>query len=98
MTWDHTVPGHFVFSGRVSMLITRGDGLVTTGQAAQIARRKPSTIRSWVSRGHLAARGLSEQGHPLYHPDDVARAEKRVRENGLRASGIDPRAAARTAA
>lgn len=98
MTRSRHGPGHFAFSGQVSMLITRGDGLVTTGQAAQLARRKPATIRSWVSRGHLAARGLSEQGHPLYHPDDVARAEKQVRENGLRTSGIDPRAQRRAAA
>ncbi len=91
MTWSHTVPGHCGFSGQVSMLITRGDGLVTTSQAATLARRSPGTIRCWVSRGHLKARGLSERGHPLYHPDDVAAAEKTVRENGLRTSGVDPR-------
>jgi DNA-binding transcriptional MerR regulator len=80
------------------MLITRGDGLVNTEQAAQIARRKPATIRSWRHRGWLTRRGLDENGRPLYHPDDVAAAEKRVRENGLRTSGIDPRAARRSAA
>jgi len=94
MTWSLTVPGHSAFSGQVSVLITRGDGLVTTEQAAQLARRKPATIRSWRHRGWLPRRGLDERGRPLYHPDDVAAAEKRVRENGLRTSGIDPRAIA----
>lgn len=76
------------------MLITRGDGLVTTAQAAQIARVSPVTIRSWVRRDRLSPRGLDDRGHPLYDPDDVAEAEKTVRENGLRTSGgrLDPRA------
>ena len=73
------------------MLITRGDGYVTTAQAAQMVHVSPVTIRSWVLRGHLGKRGLDEHGHALYHPDDVAAAEKRVRDNGLRTSGIDPR-------
>jgi len=73
------------------MLITRGDGLVTCAQAAESAGVRPSTIRSWVARGWLARRGLSERGHPLYDPDDVARAEKVVKANGLRTSGVDPR-------
>ena len=73
------------------MLITRGDGLVTSVQAGQIVRVKPATIRKWVERGHLKPRGLDERGHPLYHPDDVAAAEKKVRDNGLRSSGVDPR-------
>ena len=73
------------------MLITRGDGLVTTAQAAAIVRAEPWLIRQWKRRGHLAPRGLDEHGRPLYHPDDVSDAEKRVRANGLRTSGIDPR-------
>ena len=79
------------------MLITRGDGLVTTPQAAAMVRRKPATIRSWVFRRHLAQRGLDEHGQPLYHPDDVAAAEKLVRANGLRTSGVDPRTQRRAA-
>lgn len=80
------------------MLITRGDGYVTTPQAAQMVRVSPATIRKWVERGYLKPRGLSERGHPLYHPDDVALADKRVRDNGLRTSGIDPRTLRRRAA
>lgn len=75
----------------MTLLITRGDGYVTTAQAAQMVHVSPATIRSWVLRGHLAKRGLDEHGHALYAPDDVAAAEKRVRDNGLRTSGIDPR-------
>lgn len=77
--------------GRVSMLITRGDGLVSGQQAAQIAGVSYSTWRSWVFRGHVRACGLDERGYRLYHPDDAAAAEKRVRDNGLRTSGVDPR-------
>ena len=85
-------------SGQVSLLITRGDGLISTAQAAQMVRVDAATIRKWRQRGHLAARGLDERGRPLYHPDDVAVADKRVRQNGLRASGIDPRTLRRSAA
>lgn len=81
----------------MSLLITRGDGLVSTVQAAQMVRIKSATIRKWVQRGHLQPRGLDERGHPLYHPDDVAAAEKRVRDNGLRTSGVDPRTLRRAA-
>lgn len=73
------------------MLITRGDGYVTTAQAAAIIRAEPWLIRKWKQRGWLAPRGLDERGRPLYDPDDVARAEKTVRANGLRTSGVDPR-------
>lgn len=79
------------------MLITRGDGLVTTAQAAAIVRVDPATIRQWRHRKHLRPRGLDERGNPLYHPDDVAAAEKRVRANGLRTSGVDPRTLRRAA-
>lgn len=80
------------------MLITRADGYVTGPQAAQMAGVDPATIRQWRRRGHLKPRGLDEHGHPLYHPDDVAHADKRVRDNGLRQSGIDPRTLRKVAA
>ena len=63
-----------------------------------MVRISPATIRTWVARGHLEPRGLDERGRPLYHPDDVALADKRVRDNGLRTSGIDPRTLRRSAA
>ena len=73
------------------MLITRGDGLVSGQQAAQIVHVSASTWRSWVFRGHVKAVGLDEHNRPLYDPDDAAATEKAVRANGLRTSGIDPR-------
>ena len=76
---------------------TRGDGLLTTTQAAQMVGRSPSTIRTWVARGHLAARGLCERGRPLYDRTEVRAAERTVRDNGLRTSGIDPRRKSRAA-
>lgn len=78
------------------MLITRGDGYVTTAQAAEMVRRKPGTIRQWKLRGHLAPRGLDEHGKPLYDPADVYRAEKLARDNALRTNGTDPRQARET--
>jgi MerR HTH family regulatory protein len=98
MTRTRHGSGHFAFSGAVSMLITRADGYITGPQAAQLAGVDPATIRKWRQRGHLEPRGLDERGFPLYHPDDVARADKRVRDNGLRTSGIDPRSQRKAAA
>jgi len=81
----------------VSVLITRWDGLLPTADAAALVGVKPGTIRVWVHRGYLEARGLDERGHPLYREEDVVAAEKRVRDNGLRTSGIDPRRTRRAA-
>lgn len=77
------------------MLPSRGDGLLTTAEAAQMVGRKPATIRSWRHRGWLEPQGLDERNRPLYARQAVRAAERRVRENGLRASGIDPRVLAR---
>lgn len=54
---------------------------------------RPATIRSWASarRGHLAPAGLDERGWPLYEPEAVREAERKVRANGLRISRVDPR-------
>jgi len=83
------------------MLPTRGDGLLSTAQAASHAGVAPATIRKWRERGRIYPDGLDERGCPLYRPDTVSTAEARVRQNGLTASGIDPRrlrTAARSAA
>lgn len=90
--------GAFSRSGQVTLFITRGDGYVNTAGAAEIVRVKPATIRKWVQRGHLSPRGLDERGNPLYTPSDVTAAEKRVRANGLRTSGVDPRRQRKSAA
>jgi DNA-binding transcriptional MerR regulator len=69
----------------------RGDGLLPTPQAAQMVGVSPATIRSWRHRGWLEPQGLDEHGRPLYTRQAVREAERTVRQNGLRASGIDPR-------
>lgn len=73
------------------MLPTRGDGFLTTVQAARLVGVKPVTIRQWRARGWLAPQGLDERGYPLHSPEALRAAEKRVRENGIEKTGIDPR-------
>lgn len=70
---------------------SRGDGFLTTTEAARLVGVKPVTIRQWRNRGWLEPQGLDERGHPLHTPEAVRAAERQVRGNGLRASGIDPR-------
>jgi hypothetical protein len=73
------------------MSSTRGDKLLTTVQAADRVGVKPGTIRSWASRGYLAAADWNERGHPLYRDENVVDVENQVRERGLERMGIDPR-------
>jgi hypothetical protein len=85
--------GDFRISGVVAaMRPTRGDGLLTTPQAARMVGVTPATVRKWKQRGWLAPQGLDEHGYPLYTRQAVREAERLVRENGLRTSGVDPRA------
>jgi len=76
---------------------TRGDGLLDTAAAALLVGVRPVTIRQWRARGWLAPQGLDERGFPLHTREAVRAAEKRVRENGLKTSGIDPRQLRRAA-
>jgi hypothetical protein len=80
-----------MFRGGVSMRPTRGDGYLTTAQAAQMVGVEPATIRKWRERGWLARQGLDERGYPLHTCEAVRAAEQRVRENGLRTPVGDPR-------
>ncbi len=73
------------------MLPSRGDGLLTTPEAARLVGVSPATIRSWRQRGWLVPQGLDERYRPLHTREAVRAAERRVRENGLGTSGIDPR-------
>lgn len=73
------------------MLPTRGDGMLNTEAAAKLVGVSASTIRQWRRRGHLTIQGLDEYDHPLHTAAAVREAERKVRENGLRTSGIDPR-------
>jgi hypothetical protein len=77
----------------IHVVTTRGDGLITTAQAAAMVRRDPATIRSWVQRGRLRRAGLDERHNSLFDPAEVAAAEMIVRRNGIRTSGVDPRPA-----
>lgn len=70
---------------------TRGDGFLSTREAAQLIAVSAATIRSWRHRGLLAVQGYDENGYPLHTREAVRAAERRVRENGITASGIDPR-------
>jgi DNA-binding transcriptional MerR regulator len=89
--------GLFLCPGQVSVRPGRGDGYITTPEAARLVGVSPATIRSWRNRGYLAAQGLDERGRPLHSREAVRAAERRVRENGLKASGIDPRQLRRAA-
>lgn len=81
----------------VPMLPTRGDGFLNTAESGRLVGVKPATIRSWRNRGYLAAQGLDERGRPLHTREAVRAAERLVRDNGLKASGIDPRLLRRAA-
>ena len=69
----------------------RGDGLLTTAEAARLIGVSGATIRSWRNRGHLVSQGLDERNRPLHTREAVRAAERKVRDNGLQNSGIDPR-------
>lgn len=70
---------------------TRGDGMLSTAEAAKLAGGTPEMIRKWRQRGWLRVQGLDERDRPLHTPAAVREAERLVRENGLRTSGVDPR-------
>lgn len=70
--------------GVTALRITRADGLITTDQAAALAKVKPGTIRQWVARGKLPKAGLDEQGRSLFEPRAVALAEVATRERARR--------------
>ena len=75
----------------------RDDGFLTTPEAAALVGVRPVTIRQWRNRGWLAVQGLDERGYPVHSREAVRAAERRVRENGLQTSGIDPRQLRRAA-
>jgi excisionase family DNA binding protein len=52
--------------------------LLTTNEAAEVARVKPGTIRAWAHRGHLTP--YTHRGtHPLYLELHVLQAERDTR-------------------
>jgi len=75
----------------------RADGYLTTAESAAFVGVSVNTIYTWRNRGHLVAQGLDERNRPLHTREALRDAERRVRENGLQASGIDPRQLRRAA-
>jgi hypothetical protein len=75
---------------------TRGDGLLTGQQLARMLGRSPNTIYSWAFRGYIEPDGLDEHGRPLYRRETGREAERQRRQNGLEASGVDPRTVLRS--
>jgi DNA-binding transcriptional MerR regulator len=71
--------------------------MLTTAEAGRLVGVQPVTIRRWRMLGYLVPQGLDERGYPLHTREAVREAERRVRENGLQASGIDPRQLRRAA-
>ena len=66
------------------LLVTRADGLIDIKQAAQLCHVGESTIRAWVSRGHLHKAGVDEAGRSLFDPVALARAEHKTRKRARR--------------
>jgi hypothetical protein len=87
----HGLLGILRYEAGELMQLTRADGLITTAEAAKLVNVSEATIRQWRKRGWLDRQGLNERGHPLHTKDAVRAAERQVRENGRRTSGIDPR-------
>ena len=78
----HPCARGFVVSGVVIMRPGRGDGYLTTAEAARLVGVSVNTIYSWRNRGHLVAQGLDERGRPRYRLLDVAKAENATRQRG----------------
>lgn len=53
--------------------------LLTTTEAAKRADVMPHRIADWRRRGLLPVASRTANGRPLYHPHDVARAERDTR-------------------
>lgn len=73
------------------MVPTRGDGMLSTRQAARVAGVAWATFRAWRRLGYVAPDGLDESGYPLYWPSTARRVEAEVRARGIAMTGIDPR-------
>jgi hypothetical protein len=81
----------------VLVRITRGDGLITREQAAELCKVNPDTITLWATRGYMSRDGKTrcrlpvakrEGRTPLYDPVEVQKAEyataKRARRDSIR--------------
>ena len=65
--------------------------LLTTAEAARVARRTPATIRGWAHRGHLTPFTHDHKGRPLYLEWDVLTAERQTRRRDRTGQSLRPR-------
>jgi hypothetical protein len=84
-------PGTSRFRGQVTVVTSRGDGFLTTPEAAAFLGVGPWLIRKWRSRGWLKPQGLDEHGFPLHTAEALRATERLVCEHGIEASGVNPR-------
>jgi uncharacterized protein YjcR len=83
------------------VLLSRGDRMLSTAEAAALVGVSPATIRAWRRRPldpedptgpvTLEPQGLDERGHPVHTSKAVRAAERAVRERGIDRGGYDPR-------
>jgi hypothetical protein len=88
------IPDAGAFSSpEVLVRITRGDGYIDRDQAAELCGVGRNVITQWSTRGYLSRDGsercklpvaLRENGHPLYDPVEVQKAEWATRERARR--------------
>lgn len=81
----------FVMPGEVLALrITRGDGMLTVEQAAELCGVKPVTVRNWANRGYGpkdSRRRLPvkrENGRLLVDPVELAKADHATKDRARR--------------
>ncbi len=60
------------------------ESLITATEAAGLCDVTTTTVRSWVSRGHLTPAGVDPKGRNLFKLIDVARVEKATRKRARR--------------
>ena len=76
--------------GGSALRITRGDGLITIEQAAELCGVQPVTVRNWANRGYgprEARRKLPvkrENGRLLVDPIELAKADHATKERARR--------------
>lgn len=58
--------------------------LLTTTEAARVARRTPATIRGWAHLGYLTPFTHDDRGWPLYLEWDVLTVERQTRRRDTR--------------
>lgn len=55
--------------------------LITGTEAATLCGVTTAAVRQWVTRGHLAVKGIDAKGRNVYRLLDVAKAERATRDH-----------------